>query len=82
MTALEAIHSHAEGYNARRGVWCRPVSWRGAGQALVWDTASPNRGWKRVPSFRGGDLALMPTLPDMLGEWEVVSPDVVHGERP
>jgi hypothetical protein len=58
--------------------WCRPVSWRGTGQAIC------VRGERltRVPSKRGGSSYLGLGTDGMLGPWEVVAADVVNSEVP
>jgi len=61
----------------RTGRWFRPVSWTGCGVALC----VYNEAIMIVPGACGARPAYFPDAPDILGEWEVVEPDTVNGER-
>ena len=59
------------------GVWFRPSSWAGAGQAYT----IKEGGIFEVPSSRGGRPG-MTSSPELLaGDWETVDPDAVLAER-
>ena len=74
MTMLDALKKIAK---PDVWMWARPISWRGSGQALCFDSIG---GWWHVPDAGGGRTALLPTPKDCFGRWEVVSPDVVNSE--
>ncbi len=63
------------------GRWARPVAWRGLRGAFHWNGEGNLGGWRRVPSSRGGDPALLPDPADLFGEWEVVIPGEVNRGR-
>lgn len=59
------------------GNWFRPVKWRGAGMAYCLKDTDTHL----VPSARGGDCGMTPDADALVGEWEIVTPDVVLDER-
>ena len=62
--------------SVERDEWFRPVSWRGCRMALCVRYGEV----QSVPHAHGGERALFPNPDDILGEWEVVSPEVVNSE--
>lgn len=69
---LDALRSTERGSK-----WFRPVSWRGTGQAYC----EVNGQTKAVPRPRGGELGMTHDIDDLIGEWEVVSPEAVLAEQ-
>ena len=61
----------------RDDLWCRPVSMRGCGSAYCVEGGK----LKTVPTLRGATFAIMPDIDDLLGAWEVVSPETVNTEK-
>jgi hypothetical protein len=57
-------------------MWVRPIGWKGTGHALTFI----GEQLYFVPTLHGGHLATMPDFEDMIGEWEVVSPNIVNTE--
>jgi len=58
--------------------WVRPLTWRGAGQALCWDSETGRI--LLVPGLTGGILPRL-SREMMTNMWEVVAPEVVHREN-
>jgi hypothetical protein len=63
-----------------KDMWFRPVSWKGSGCALTVEAHEPQLPIFFVPTSKGGFRALMPNFEDLVGEWNVVSPDNVNAE--
>jgi len=65
-------------YTINKTVWCRPIGWKGSGQAIM----RAGNGSSRlviVPSRCGGD-PWYPHYNDIVDEWELVDADVVLDE--
>lgn len=60
------------------GNWFRPTKWRGAGMAYC----LKGNDTYLVPSARGGDVGMTHDADALVGDWEIVDPDVVLDERP
>lgn len=70
MTISEAIRNSGDN-------WFRPVKWGGAGMAYCLKNGSTHL----VPSLRGGDCSMTHDADALAGDWEIVTPDTVLGER-
>lgn len=57
--------------------WIRPVSWQGSGLAYCIKLNATHI----VPSSSGGNLGMTASIDELIGDWEIVSPDVVLVER-
>ena len=59
------------------GNWFRPIKWRGGGMAYCLKGGDTHQ----VPSARGGDCGMTHDADALVGDWEIVTPNVVLGER-
>lgn len=57
--------------------WFRPATWSGTGEAF----AITDGMTKLVPSARGGQVWMTCRVVELMGDWEIVTPDVVIKER-
>ena len=72
MTIQEAVDRAV-----RDDAWIRPVAWRGTGAALEVSGIYV----RHVPFLHGHEpVYYQVCVADVLGEWETVTPDVVHAE--
>lgn len=77
MTALKQRREAGVPGN-RESIWARPVSWRGLGMALDYNTE--NERLDVVPFF-AHPHSYAPTLDELIEEWELVDPFNVLEER-
>ena len=73
MTVKDAIHK-LQGSDEHN--WIRPISWRGSGNGISIKDGS----LYVVPSSRGG-WPWIPSIGDLVEDWEIVDPDEVLKER-
>lgn len=76
MTLQEALKSLQESNGV---LWMRPVCWKGIGEAIR--LSGDGLTTELVPTVRGGVTYMTRAVKNLLGEWEVVTPDQVLTER-
>ena len=63
--------------NGEEQHWFRPIRWIGHGAAYCLKDGYA----MMVPTAKGGEYTMTFMAKELIGEWEIVHPDVVLGER-